>query len=287
MEDSANRRLDQWAGARDGWVGHLPLKKGEGTVELDASALRFAVPTFLLRLRTFVEWHLSQNHDVIVRCPKRRAVATYMARMQVDAGLPDGVFEGLPIVSPKRKSDVLIPITRLREFQDVDELGELLLPLFIGHDPDVAVFADAMHMATSELCGNGVEHGANPLGCYVAAQRYESPHRRTVLAVGDLGQGIPRHLKRQIPDIEDDRRALQLAVRQGVTGTGDDVRGNGFYWVMKTARESRMRYATLDVRSGNAHLRQRAEPGRTLRTGVRRAPFKKGTWATLELGPAR
>lgn len=191
-EEVAKRRLLQWDGASDGWAGSLPLKRHEHGVEIDASALRFAVPTFLLRLRAFVEWHLAQGHSVVVKCPANREVAKYMARMEIDQGLPDGVFEGLPATRTKTRSDVLIPICQLHDADDVEELGEKLKPLMLGHSDDVAIFADAMHMAASELCGNAVEHGRNPIGCYVAAQRYERPHRRTVLALGDLGVGIPQ-----------------------------------------------------------------------------------------------
>lgn len=187
-----NRTLDQWAGATDGWQANLALRKSQTDIELDASRLRFAVPTFLLRLRAFAEWHLNHGHSITIQCPKNPDVASYMARMQIDRGLPDGTFVGLPEISREESSNVLIPIRQLREFADVDQLGERLVPFFLAHSDDVAVFANAMHLGVSELCGSAVEHGANDLGCYVAAQRYERPYRHTVLALGDLGIGIPK-----------------------------------------------------------------------------------------------
>lgn len=178
------RALQQWDGAKDGWQCNLSLRAEEEEVVVDASALRFAVPTFLLRLRAFVERHLGKGHDVRVIAPKSPPVARYMSRMALADGLPSGIFVDLPQVAADGASDVLIPVRQLRQASDVDELGEKLVPLFLGHADDVAVFANAMHMASSELCGNAVEHGANPLGCYVAAQRYERPSRRTVLSIG-------------------------------------------------------------------------------------------------------
>jgi anti-sigma regulatory factor (Ser/Thr protein kinase) len=284
--DPRKRILGQWDGARDGWGAKLPLKIDEETVEIDASAVRFAVPTFLLRLRAFVEWHLEKGHSVRVKCPSNERVAEYMRRSEIAKGLPEGVFLGLPDLPPAADSDVLIPIRKLREPADVDRLGEKLVPLFESHSDDVAVFTNAMHMATSELCGNAVEHGVNPLGCYVAAQRYNRPFRRTVLALGDFGIGIPRHMRQRFENLAGDRSALREAVKHGVTGTDEKHRGNGFHWVMDAAEQSLMRYATLDIRSGKGQLQQVLYvDGEGLETTTNPAPFKLGTWVTFEIGP--
>jgi hypothetical protein len=284
----STRKLSQWAGARDGWQCGLPLKHYEDAVVVDARALRFAVPTFLLRLRAFVEWHLERDHSVAVLPPVSRDVATYMARMGISTGLPEDTFRGLPALGKPGDSDVLIPITQLREFQEVDELGEQVYQLFMGHaDDEVAVFASTMHMAASELCANAVEHGANPLGCYVAAQRYERPHRRTVLALGDLGVGIPGHMRRRFPELRGDRTALRKALKEGVTATGKDERGIGFTSVIEEAMASQMRYATLDIHSGKAQLQQFVAPdGAPPAIKTLTAPNKIGTWLTFEIGPA-
>jgi len=284
--DTLMRNLAQWDGAKDGWRANLPLKHYETSVVLDATALRFAVPTFLLRLRAFVEWHLHRGHSVTVLAPTNQAVAAYMAHMGVAKGLPEGTFVGLPDVSNPSESDVLIPVTQLREFQEVDELGERVYNLFLAHhSADVAAFASAMHMAVSELCANAVEHGANPCGCYVAAQRYERPQRRTVLALGDLGVGIPKHMRKRFRDLKGDRTALREALKEGVTATGKQERGIGFTSVAEEAMASQMRYATLDIHSGKAQLQQVVSPTREPAISTSTAPNKIGTWLTFEIGP--
>jgi hypothetical protein len=265
----------------------LPLKPDEQSVVLDARALRFAVPAFLLRLRAFVEWHQERGHSVEVLAPTNAAMAAYMARMRIADGLRDGSFVGLPEISAHGDSDVLIPITQLREFQEVDELGERVFQLFLGHcDDDVSVFASAMHMAVSELCANAVEHGANPCGCYVAAQRYERPHRHTVLALGDLGVGIPAHMRKEFDQLKGDRTALREALKEGVTATGRDERGIGFTSVAEEAMNSRMRYAALDIHSGRAQLQQVVTPEGISAVTTASAPNKIGTWLTFEIGPS-
>jgi anti-sigma regulatory factor (Ser/Thr protein kinase) len=280
------RVLGQWDGAKDGWVASLPLKHYEEDVVLDARSLRFAVPTFLLRLRAFVEWHQERGHSVTVLAPTNQAVAAYMARMGIAVGLPEGTFVGLPLVADPVQSDVLIPVTQLHEFQEVDELGERVFQLFLAHhSEDVAVFASAMHMAVSELCANAVEHGANPCGCYVAAQRYEGPQRRTVLAIGDLGVGIPDHMRKKFKQLRGDRTALREALKEGVTATGKKERGIGFTSVVEEAMASQMRYATLDIHSGKAELQQHVSPTGAPLVSTSNAPNKIGTWLTFEIGP--
>src|SRR4051794_17964153 len=118
------RVLQQWAGAKDGWQCNLSLRADEKDVVVDTTALRFAVPTFLLRLRAFVEWHLERGPRVEVIAPRSPAVARYMARMGIAAGLPEGVFAGLPTAAWTGETDVLIPICQLHQPSDVDALGE-------------------------------------------------------------------------------------------------------------------------------------------------------------------
>lgn len=63
-----------------------------------------------------------------------------------------------------------------------------------------------------ELCNNAVEHGISEAGgCYVAAQRYTGQNPKTLLAVGDVGVGVPSHMRRIYAD-ESDRRLLRRAL---------------------------------------------------------------------------
>lgn len=52
--------------------------------------------------------------------------------------------------------------------------------------------------------------------------------RRVVVAIADLGVGIPEHLRQQYPEWHDDAFAIGQALEYGVTGTGDPHRGTGF-----------------------------------------------------------
>lgn len=286
-KDGISIELSRWEGSGDGWKARLPLRRDweAASVTVDASALTFVVPTFLLRLRAFIDFNIRCGRGVEVIAPRDRSVANYLSRMRIASDLPTDVFTDLPAVRSSDQSDVLVPITRLKSEIDVETTGAQLYDLFQGHaDDEVAVFADALQEGFTELCGNAVEHGRNDLGCYLAAQRYGGGRRRTVLSIGDLGIGVPGHM-RQVYGDDSDRRMLRKALEEGVSGTGEEHRGNGIPSVLDEARNSRMRYAQLEVRSGGGTLNHRLNRDGSSRTTTAATSNKLGTWICFELGP--
>jgi hypothetical protein len=279
-------KLGRWDGSGDGWRANLPLRHwGEQRVVVDARALSFVTPTFMLRLRSFVDYNLSEGRAVNVLSPDRREVANYLSRMEIARGLPAGVFQDLPTVRKNDRGGVLVPITRLYDPVDVEVTGDKLYRLFQGHeDNEVAVFADALQEAFTELCNNGVEHGRNPLGCYLAAQKYAGARPRTELTIGDLGMGVPTHM-RQVFDDPSDRRLIRKALEEEVSGTGRQERGNGIPSVLDEARSARITYARLEIRSGKAILRHSVNRAGRSQTSTKAAGNKQGTWVCFELGP--
>jgi hypothetical protein len=254
-------------------------------VVVDARALSFVAPTFMLRLRSFVDYNLARGQEVVVLSPASRDVANYLSRMDIARDLPPGVFKDLPSVRRNDRAGVLVPITRLHNPVDVEVTGDKLYRLFQGHEDDeVAVFADALQEAFTELCNNGVEHGENPLGCYLAAQKYGGARPRTELTIGDLGMGVPAHM-RQVFDDPSDRRLIRKALEEEVSGTGDQERGNGIPSVLDEARGSRISYARLEIRSGRARLRHSVNRTGRGQTSTEAAANKQGTWVCFELGP--
>ena len=280
-------KLPRWAGSGDGWKAELPLRRdwSAASVVVDLSALTFVVPTFLLRLRAFIDFNLSCGRRIRVIAPQDRHVANYLSRMKIAADLPPEVFPDLPKVREAVQSDVLVPISCLKTDIEVETMGAQLYDLFQGHsEDDVAVFADALQEGFTELCGNAVEHGENDLGCYLAAQRYGGRKRRTVLSVGDLGVGIPRHMRR-IYGGESDRRMLRKALEEGASGTGDRHRGNGIPSVLEETRNARIRHALLEIHSGRAVLKHQLTRSGSSKTTTAITGNRRGTWICLELGP--
>jgi hypothetical protein len=287
MGGESTIKLERWDGSGDGWRAALPLRKDASGTKLviDATALTFVTPTFILRLRAFIDYNLQLGREIALLAPSNREVANYLSRMGISSGLPEQVFPDLPTVRRHDQSGVLVPITRLHTSNDVEVTGDELYRLFQGHaDDEVAVFADALQEAFTELCNNGVEHGENPLGCYLAAQRYKGGSPRTMLTIADLGIGVPEHM-RQVFEDPSDRRLLRKALEEEVSGTGNRERGNGIPSVLEEAREARITYAQLTIRSGNARLTHYVNKNGRRRTTTETASFKKGTWICFELGP--
>lgn len=107
------------------------------------------------------------------------------------------------------------------------------------------------------------------------------------LAIGDLGMGIPAHVRQQNPKLGPDEQAIEEATRAGVSGAqieGQASRGYGFHWVFEEARNTALSYAQLDIRSGRGRYVARLDPAGNLSGQRRTAGNKLGTWITFELG---
>jgi hypothetical protein len=102
------------------------------------------------------------------------------------------------------------------------------------------------------LIDNTLFH-AHTSGSVVAAQVYDrhSDRARVDLAIGDVGIGIRASLQNSPTryDAPDDSPAIELALREHVSATGDPARGVGLTAVWRDIRALR---GTTLVRSGTA-----------------------------------
>jgi hypothetical protein len=286
MASEKRLSVPPFAGSGDGWGGSLPLRRDyPEVVVLDLTKVEFVVPTFLLRVRTFVDWHLRQGRDVQVLPPMNGDVNRYLARMRVNDGLPNDTFKGLKKVSETDQREVLIPVTRLHELGEVDALADNLAPLIGAHLAEVKLPLQPFFVAVSELAGNAVEHGRSESGCYVAAQRYRSQKRLT-LAIADLGIGVPEHVRQRYPEWTDDGRAIAMATQEAISGTSDQHRGYGFYWVLEEVRAAdQVGYAQLTIRSSRGEYTATMRGDRLTDRRTERG-YKRGTWVCFELETA-
>jgi hypothetical protein len=205
------------AGNSERWGEWAILRQPpQGTVVLNLSAVRFADPLFLLRLRGFIEWHCHNGHAVRVVRPQSGALRNYLARMQLDQDLPASCKCDLGRVRPRKLDDVLIPIRRLTPQRDSDELDdELAALLYAQFTEDLGGFGDAFTRTVSEMCDNATTHGSSDVGhAYITAQRYRQG--RCVLAIGDLGMGSPSTFVRRSPSSRTTARRFAKPARRGL-----------------------------------------------------------------------
>lgn len=93
----------------------------------------------------------------------------------------------------------------------------------------------------AELALNAVQHPESPVGAFGLIQFYETQAgRRFICAVADGGIGIRQHLERN-PDLVDkvsyDWDAIELALEEGISGTGSKTRGIGLFGVSEEMRK--------------------------------------------------
>jgi hypothetical protein len=121
-------------------------------------------------------------------------------------------------VTPREESGRFLPVTQVARREDVPAvIGNISALLHLESDPESL---SAVQYCVSELLRNVLEHSGSPDGAFVAAHRYtkKGPHRVTI-AVADCGRGIADHLGQVHPEaLNDERVALSLAMRPGITG---------------------------------------------------------------------
>lgn len=276
---SVELRLPRGAGARDhGYAAEFDADlEGVGDVVLDAGALVSLHPLFAVRLALWMERQRQAARSVEVKEPEDAATRRCFRAFRLGEGI-GRVEEALV----EDDADVIIRPTRLGELTEVDQLADRLLQPLIDHFDDVAVVRDAVLMAISELCQNAVEHGTSDAGCVVAASRGEvDGMSQIMLGIGDCGVGIPEHIRGSHPEFVVDEHAIGQALEEGVSGTRQPHRGNGFTWVLRETLSSAASSAEMFVRAGQGAFRREIVDARVKDHGWK-TPSTQGTWIACD-----
>jgi len=260
--------------AKDGWRDDFPLAHElPDAIEIDCSRLELPIhPMFAVRLRVFTDWHREQGRRVEIRLPVDPSAGRVFRAMSID-----------PEAEQVEEIDAVMPVTRLKEFLEVEEVADKTQQILEYQLPDVSPLGQAAFMTVSELCGNAIEHGHNSLGAYVAARRVAEPRKQVSIAISDLGMGVPEHIRQRYPEWSDDGWAIAHATKEHVSGTSDPHRGIGFSAVFEAALTSSLHAAQMDILSANGFCRiQTVQEDR--KTEVLPATrFRRGTWITFDL----
>lgn len=256
-----------------GWKEDFPLDhRLPDSIELDCRRLETPIhPMYGLRIRVFVDWHRLRGRNVRLIPPNDPQARALFEAM------------GIGGENAHQEDDAILPVTRIEEFLDVEEVANRTQQILEYELPDVSALGQATFMAVSELCSNAIEHGSNPLGGYVAVRRVHEPRRQISIAIADLGIGIPEHLRQRYPEWIDDGWAIAHATEEHVTGTGDRHRGIGFSAVFEAALTRSLHAAQLSILSARGfcrvHLVQEDRNVEVFPT----PQFRRGTWITYDL----
>lgn len=257
-----------------GWRDDFPLDHELPTALcVDCRKVRLPLhPMFALRMRLFIDWHEREGREVTVLAPDDRSARE--------------VFEAMQISSQAQRAeedDAIMPVSLLREFDDVEAVAGRTQEILEYQLPDVSALGGAAFMAVSELCGNAIDHGRNNLGAYAAVRRVREPRRQVSIAICDLGIGMPEHIRQRYPEWSEDGWAIAHATEDRVSGTGDPHRGFGFSSVIEAALTSSMHSARMEILSANGFCRVHLVQEKRKVEVFPASRYRRGTWITYDL----
>ncbi len=188
----------------------------------------------------------------------------------------DGVDVDDRGVPERRDPQVVLTLVNFRTEGDVERLANEALDALQRARLGAGNLHPIVSEIFAELALNAVQHSESRIGAYGFIQFYEFEEgRRFVVGVADGGIGIRRSLERN-PELRDrvtyDWDAIELAVRERVSGTGERRRGIGLYGV---AEDMRKPGRNLIIHSGIGQL----QISEQLETDAHRVPAFPGTLA--------
>lgn len=257
------------AGGPDGWRHDLPLDdKLPDTVTLDFDGVRPGLhPTFLVRLATFVRWHRNRGRRVLTE-----DIAPLVLAELGGTGLAS--HQAMPAAALRVHPPSTTWMTNERE---VDDAAEALRRSLIDSHEAEAVLADALFSAVSELASNALQHSGADLGVCLSMRRRTQPRIHVELSIGDLGIGVPEHLRRRYPEWGDDEYAVAMALEDGVSGTGDPHRGYGYNHTFAEALTQSVHAARLEVHSARGFVRRQIVQERFSTDAFSMPQYRRGT----------
>jgi hypothetical protein len=208
----------------------------EGSLDFDARECNFILPAAVLWCAVYPL--LARARGVACRflVPENLGVCIYLKSVGLFELLKKGGVEvddrDVPDLGAQK---LILPLTRFDTESDVDRITNL------AHDrlQETAVGAANLYPIVSEvfaeLAMNAAQHSGSEIGAFGLIQFYEfSDGQKFVCAVADGGIGIRRSLERN-PELTDrvsyDWNAIELALDEGITGTGSKRRGIGLFGV--------------------------------------------------------
>ena len=174
----------------------------------------------------------------------------------------------------------ILPITRFKTSADAADVTNRAFDRLQSAHVGAANLTPVVTELFSELALNAVQHGQSEVGAFGCVQFYESERgSRFTCTVSDGGIGVLESLKGNEAlrsRVNYDWDALELAVRERVSGTGDPHRGIGLYGVSEDVRRPGR---SLLLHSGTGSL----EVNEDVETFARRTRLFPGTLAFISI----
>lgn len=248
-------------------------------VEVDLRDCEFVRPPAALWCAVFLT--LSAAHGVRCRLlvPRDLSVCVFLKSIGLFAVLKDCRVEvddrGVGASNDLR---TVLPITRFATPADATRVTNAAFAALQRSHKGAVNLTSVVTELFGELTMNAVQHSESPVGAFACVRLFETKPRFTC-TVADGGIGVYEHLRRNKAlqaRVNYDWDALELAVRERVSGTGDPHRGIGLYGVSEDVRRPGR---SLLLHSGLGSL----EINENMELAARRTRLFPGTLAYLSV----
>lgn len=251
------------------------------SVDVDLRECAFVRPQAALWCITYLA--LARQRGVACRLlvPNNLGVAVYLKSLGVFDVLKQlGVEVDDRGVASEQGGKVILEVSRFATTAEASTITNAAFERLQSSEVGYANLTGAVTELFSELALNAAQHSESPVGafCCVQFSEYERGARFNC-AVADGGIGVRESLTRNPAHrqrVSYDWDALEYAVRERVSGTGDPQRGIGLYGVSEDVRRPN---CSLLLHSGIGSL----EISEELEMQARRTRLFPGTLAFLSI----
>lgn len=259
------------------WAGRDPRTEAfrDDRVEVDLRDCAFVRPAATLWCLIYLMLAKQRGAECTLFVPSDAGACEYLKSLGLFELLSGtGVNVDTRGIRNRNAPRLVLPLTQLRRQTDVEQIANEVLDRLSRSGLGAANLHPLVSEVFAELALNAVEHSHSAIAAYGFVQFYEfAEGQRFVCGVADGGIGIRASLARNpelAPRVPYDWAAIELAVRERVTGTGLKTRGIGLYGVSEDMRKP---HRQLIIHSGIGSLMI----GEDLQTEARRTTLFPGT----------
>ena len=249
----------------------------EGSLDVDMRNCEFMRPPAVLWCLVYPLLAAARATSCRLLVPENMGVCVYLKSVGLFRALQQaGVEVDDRGIADRLDPQTILSLSGFRTEAEVEELANQTLDALTRASLGSANLYPLVSEVFAELALNAVQHSESEIGAFGFIQFYESEQgRRFICAVADGGIGIRRSLERN-PDLHDrvpyDWVAIELALKERVSGTGLQTRGIGLYGVAEDMRKAGRQ---LIIHSGIGML----ETSEEMESSARRTTLFPGTAA--------
>jgi hypothetical protein len=210
-------------------------------MEIDLRECEFVRPPAALWCVVYLALAARRGCRCRLLVPSNMGVCAYLKSVGFFHILKDcGVEVDDRDIGARPDEKTVLPITRFATTQEASAVTNLAFDRLQSADTVPANLSAVVTELFSELALNAAQHSESEVGAFGCIQFFEyDKGSRFVCTVGDGGIGVYASLCRNEQlgrRVNYDWDALELAVRERISGTGDPHRGIGLYGVSEDIR---------------------------------------------------